>query len=194
MSNCDQCHGCALKHGAKANQEAQNHLTAILSVVSGTPFHCHEKLGWTPDKDGYPNQQEQIYSAVNTLMAAPRLIHDSPELAGAHFGLNPNGVPSKLFDEERAIIGKRPVCGGWKQQVKALADQGWYRNKEVMQVRKAMAMDAFHWMAKLRGAEKSEKPEILEAIEKVVFWFRDEIKDAGIKPGTLFSREKELRT
>jgi hypothetical protein len=168
-------------------------LTAILTVLSATPFHCHEKLGWGAGKEGYPVKQDRIFSAVNSLMSAPTMIHNSPEMAAALSNSTATGVPPEVFDSERAIIGKRPVCSGWKQQVKALADQGWYRNKELMQVRKAMAMDAFHWMAKLRGAENSEKPEILEAIRKVVFWFRDEIKDAGIKPGTLFSREKVLR-
>lgn len=45
----EPCKGCALRPGAAANLEPENHLTALLCTWGPMPFWCHEHLDWQRD-------------------------------------------------------------------------------------------------------------------------------------------------
>lgn len=45
MSN-KPCEGCALSEGAAANQEPDNHLRAMIAVLTPVPFYCHATMDW----------------------------------------------------------------------------------------------------------------------------------------------------
>lgn len=159
-------------------------------MLAAVPFHCHERLGWTPDKDGYEFGGKYIQRAADTLMAAPGLIHNSPDLANCVSDCTATGLPSSIFDGEREIIGRDPICRGWKKQVAHFAGQGWYKDKSRFHVRRQMAKDMFNWMDELIGNTPEEKAKLHEGIAGIVKWFVDEMKAAKIDKGELFERGK----
>lgn len=95
--NCSQCSGCAFKPGADANLEVDNHLKGFLTVLSGTPFFCHDTLKWQVDQ------------------ADARILRRSgPQMRADLLAIT---VPGK---------GPK-VCAGWKAAVAELAAKGWFR-------------------------------------------------------------------
>lgn len=156
--SCDtQCHGCAFKPGATAHQESNNRLKGAIAAIGGIPFHCHEKLGWTPEKDGYPGGQGAIERACEDLRAAPKLIHDSPDLAEAFADCTPNGLPPEIFADARKLLGKRPMCGGWRAAVADLARQGWFRDREHRTALRRDANAALLLLESLVGEKDAER-------------------------------------
>lgn len=137
-----RCSGCALTKGAKANTEVTNRLTAMLAALGGIPFYCHEEMGWTPDVETYPASNSRVTNALTNLMTAPSLIHNSPDLGAAVDDCTATGLLASVFDEDRALIGATPICGGWKRAVRKLSGLGWFRDKEASGELRKMANDA----------------------------------------------------
>ncbi len=188
MTCSEQCHGCAFKPGATAHQESNNRLKGAIAAIGGIPFHCHEKLGWTPDKNGYPFREGALTLATANLLAAPKLIHDSPDLAAALSDCTRTGLPPSTFEDDRALIGKRPMCEGWKAGVAMLARQGWFRDRTHRKIVRREAAEALVLLESLVSEKDAERrkgviAEIGDYIEVLVA----RLKERGVRTGGLFS-------
>lgn len=176
--NCSgQCHGCALKAGAAANTEIDNRIVAAISALGGIPFLCHDRLGWTPDKSGYPVTDMSFANAHSDLLAAPRLIYNSPDLAEVITDSTATGLPAECFKEARAVLGKRPYCEGWRATVASLARQGWFAHKPTAHTRRLVAKSA---MIELE-AVKQKQPGAMERFEMSFKWLLREVKLSGVQ-------------
>lgn len=188
--SCDgQCHGCALKPGAAANVELDNRMTAALAALGGIPFLCHDRIGWQSKgkRDGYPKGREaRIQRAHANLITAPRLIHNSAELASCISDTNASGLPAEMFAADRKALGRRPMCQGWRNTVGDLAKQGWFKNKPLSKVRRIMAKTALDDLRKIKQGDKKA----FGGLEEAIRWFASEIKEAGVK-FTGFGRTKK---
>lgn len=171
--NCDRrCSGCAFKIGAKANEEIGNRTTAILSAFGGIPFFCHEKMGWTPDQETYPATQVRVMNALDNLMAAPKLIHNSPDLSDVLDDTTSTGVPASIFDEDRALIGDRPVCEGWKRAIGRLQQQRWFADRELRRTFRRMASESIRFIDQLKVETDPEKKKlVIDAIGAGIKFF-----------------------
>lgn len=173
MERCDgRCSGCAMKKGAKANLEVDNRITALFSALGGIPFFCHEALGWTPDRKNYPGGNHAINNAANNLMTAPKLIHNCPELASALSDCTASGVPAHIFDGDREVIGRAPICDGWKRAVAKLAKRGWFADPERRKLFRQMARTGLIHLEELKGKpEPRIRQNAIAEIGKVIQWF-----------------------
>lgn len=179
MSCQRPCSGCALTIGAKANREVGNRITAIFAAFGGIPFYCHDALGWTPDQETYPASQSRVFNAFDNLIAAPKLIHDSPEVAALISDGTGTGVPADAFDEDRALIGKVPICGGWKRAVKLLADEGWFRDPELRKTYREMASQSMRFVDQLKEEKDPEKKKkLIHAIGAGIKFFASVQREA----------------
>lgn len=184
MSCAGQCSGCALKPGAAANLEVNNRLVGILTALGGIPFLCHHRLGWTPDREGYPNTDNSVKMAMDNLMAAPKLIHNSPELSDAIEDATATGIPSNIFDDDRKLVGPTPHCQGWRSAVAELNNAGWFASIEDRKRRRLQAKAGLKLMDELKTEKgKSERKMIIRRIGTVVMSLAKDLKAAGIKPG-----------
>lgn len=167
-----RCSGCALKIGAKANVEISNRTVAVLAAFGGIPFYCHEKMGWTPDQETYPASQTRVFNALDNLIAAPKLIHDSPDLGAAIADATAAGLPADTFDEDRELIGKIPICGGWKRAVRKLNNQGWFQDRELRKVYRKTASETIRLVDQLKVEKDPEqKQKIIHAIGAGIKFF-----------------------
>lgn len=174
-----QCGGCALKPGGKANLEANNHLVAIFCAIGGVPFHCHEQLGWTHDVEDYPVAQRRIECAVENLMAAPALIHDSPDIPLSD--LTATGIPAEIFAEDRALIGRTPICQGWRAAVADLAKQNWFSDRTRRKNIRGLVNEAIHLMKQFQAARgEDQRKELLAAMRVPTKKIAAELKRAKI--------------
>lgn len=182
MSNCQQCNGCALRPGGRANREILNRLTAAFSAIGGVPFFCHDKLGWTEEReaDGYPGGERRMKNHLSNLMTAPKLIHDCPELGRAVSDATATGIPAEIFASDRAYVGRNPVCQGWREVVAQLKEAGWFdpsyaAHRRSIGQRGLLVIDAVK-------QEKAGSPERKELLREMAFATKklvDEMKAAG---------------
>jgi hypothetical protein len=171
---CDRrCSGCAFKKGAKANLEVTNRLTGMFAALGGIPFYCHDALGWYPDQPGYPQGARSIQMAADSLRSAPKLIHDSPDMVRVITDATPTGVPPAMFDADRAIIGRTPMCQGWKRAVHKLSDKGWFADPSRRVLFRQIAALGLSHIEELNGSAGG--PNIRKAaiagIGKTLEWF-----------------------
>lgn len=177
-----RCSGCALKIDAKAHTEVDNRMVAMVAAIGGRPFFCHDALGWTPDKEGYPDSAHRPARAIGNLMSAPKLIHDCPSLAlsdATASGMNP-----EAFAGDRAYVGRTPVCGGWKRAVKKLHALGWFSDPLRRKWARHVAGEAITMMDELK-AEKNPRVRklLIRDIGEMVQVLGDELKRVlGKKP------------
>lgn len=185
-----QCSGCALLPGAKANGEVDNNLTGMLCALGGIPFYCHEKMGWTPEResDGYPVAEPRLSAAIDALRSAPRLIHASPGLVATISDATPTGLPPHAFDDARALIGKAPVCGGWKAAVAELNKQGWFATNR-RKVQRIMAIDGLAALNEIKKSPRNpdtragrKQAQRYKALRAVIDWFFRELGEFPIDP------------
>ncbi len=177
MSCTGQCHGCALKPGAAANTEIDNRLTAIISALGGIPFLCHDRLGWTPDKSCYPDTSMSFANAHSDLLAAPRLIYNSPDLAEVITDATTTGLPKEMFNEARAVLGKRPYCAGWQATVASLSKQGWFSHKPTANTRRTIAKSAIIELEAFKRKESGAMTRFFRSFT----WLLREVKMARIQ-------------
>lgn len=152
-------------------------MTAALAALGGIPFLCHEELGWKGKRKGYPKRQQSIQAAHDNLLSAPKLIHNSPELAMCVSDATATGLPASMFAESRKILGPRPMCGGWRAAVGSLATQGWFASPALRRVRRIMAKDALVALEGLKG----KTPNAMGTLETSLKWFLAELKRQGVK-------------
>lgn len=176
--NCDQCHGCAFKPGAAANQEPHNQLRGAFAALGGFPFICHEAMGWTPDRKGYPRDLKPELALLMTNTKALEALGVTPEM------------------RERQIRNVREsvkVCGGWKAAIRRLKADGWFRNRTVTYIRRVVAMNAAAALHRLETKDLYD-PDYTgtepEDVRRAVEWFRNEAREAGIKIAWLFTPMK----
>lgn len=167
-----QCEGCALKKGASANLEPDNRLRGIFAALGGYVFACHESLGWTPDKDGYPGGKHKIDQDLAILCSRPAIIR-----AGA----DSERLRLQVEGTRRAMR----VCGGWKAAVARLKADGWFSNPTFRYIRRHYAKTAARDIEKLTHGNRAEQKVALRSIEQMTKWFVREAKDAKISIGWL---------
>lgn len=178
--NCRQCNGCALRPGTLANLEPENRIRGVFAVLGGVPFHCHEKLGWTHGVAGYPEGTTALKNAIVDLLSAPKLVHDSPWASDCLSDATPQGFPLEMFDPARQVIGKYPVCAGWKAAVADLARQAWYKNPAY----RPIATRALGIIDELD--QDGNNASRLAEIQSLVDWFIEQLNERGIDAAPLF--------
>lgn len=131
-------------------------MTAIVAAMGGIPFYCHDAMGWKPGEPNYPAGLEKVDNAIRNLLSAPKLIHDLPGLQVAIADATPTGVPSEIFDADRALIGRAPACAGWKMAVSQLAEAGWFKDKTRRAWARAVANQTLKELKALKAEPKKE--------------------------------------
>lgn len=111
----ERCCGCAFTKGAVANGEINNKLGAALAALAAVPFLCHDKLGWKKGVPSYPASDYDFRLAYENLRAAPDLVHIQ-------------GMEQADLQQDRDIIGRQPMCQGWRESVAAIAKTRWFND------------------------------------------------------------------
>jgi len=137
-----QCHGCAYRPGAAANRESHNKLRAVFAALGGYPFLCHESLGWTPDRPGYPDARA-LNERLGILMTRAKLVE---------LGAMPENIARETEQLRRSVR----MCFGWRTAVARLKAAGWFARADFTAYRRQMgklaarALDDFIAIGKLR--------------------------------------------
>jgi hypothetical protein len=194
--NCNnQCHGCAYKLNAAANQEPHNRLRAAFAALGGFVFVCHDSLGWQDDLDGYPGGARGVEQKLSILMSRSKLIQ-----AGAS--------SDNIQRETAQLCREMRVCGGWKATVARLKAAGWFADPDIRMYRRFMAkaaaraLETFLMLSDGKGRNWRErldpedelavmktrgkaKEKAGENLKRYVQFFHQEAKDAKVKLGDL---------
>jgi len=182
MDCTGQCHGCAYKTGAAANLEPHNLIRGFFAAMGGFPFFCHESLGWTPDRDGYPDERAHLLGISKKTLIS--------------LGALPEAIDQRIAQVRRDAR----TCGGWRAAVAKLRDAGWYTKLgvDVRNYRRQMAklgsnaLDDYILVSKLKmrdwrdaihpenplGSEKSLRAAKREAYRSLRMYFEFFIEDA----------------
>ncbi len=166
-----QCHGCALRTGAAANEEPHNRLRGIFAALGGYPFACHDSLGWGGDDVGYPK------GAVNALA----ILHSQRKIIAA--GADPELIEKQVAEVRRNLR----MCGGWRAAVARLKAAGWFAGSGVTSYRRYMAKRAAGDLEHLKIDSPDADGNEIRDIKATVEWFLNEAKDSRISINWLFA-------
>lgn len=149
----ERCCGCAFTTGALANGEINNKLTAALAALAAVPFLCHDKLGWRKGMPSYPISDYNFRIAYEDLRASSTLIHV-------------HEIDPAELTEARSIIGRQPMCQGWRESVATVSGTGWFKDP-------LNKMAAQHCLQKLEaylkpGQDEKQKSKSLAASRAAV--------------------------